>query len=143
LTDPDVLIGEGCGREGGGEDVAGGPVVGEVDGGGRVAVVDLVHSHGRNRQRAGNDVGERRRGRGRRVVGGVGAGDGDAIDGNRLAGHDVIVIERGVGERHVNHIAEKTIVGDGHDRGRVSVVDLVLAGRPDRQRSRSDVGGGG
>ena len=85
-----------------GEDVAGDAVVGERDGRGGGAVVDLVDAGGADGQRPRRDVGGgRRRGVGQGVVAGVGAVIVIAADRDRLAGADVLVGEggRGVGYR--------------------------------------------
>ena len=119
--------------------------------GGGGAVVGLV---------LGGDAADRQRGLGHvagdaarladGVVGCVAAGQGDAGDGDRLAGADVLAVEVRGGSGAV----DRDRVGTDHtgegcvrevdDRGRRCVVGLVLAdGAADRQPLRGDVGAGG
>src|SRR6185369_14072800 len=93
----DVRVGETGAGVAGREAVAGHAVIGQGDGGGRRAIIELVHACGAHDQRPRGDVGGRAGGGIGGVVGDIGAAEGDAADGDGLGRADVLVGETGAG----------------------------------------------
>src|SRR4029079_4577612 len=93
--------------------------------------------------RVRGDVGGGGGGGVRRVVGGVGAADGDPRHRHRLRAAHVLVCEgRGrIGAGDV--VARHPVIGQGHGGDGGAVVDLVVAGGADGQGPGGDVRGGG
>src|ERR671934_125300 len=124
LAVADVLVGEAGAGVGVADHVAAQVVVGERHGGVRGRVVDPVDAVGADGERGRRDVG---RGAGggvlQRVVGGVGAADGDAGHAHRLAVADVLVGEAGAGVGVADHVAAQVVVGERHGGVRGRVVD--------------------
>src|SRR5207253_11511056 len=102
---------------------------------------DLVDAEGRDGQRAGGDVGGRRGSGVEGVVGGVGAADRDAADGDCLGRADVLVGEARQGVAAAEDVTYDPVVAQGGRGGGRAVVDLVHPGGSDVQRPGGDVGG--
>src|SRR5439155_4330472 len=100
--------------------------------GGR-AVIDLVHAGGADRQRPRGDVRRRAGGGVGRVVGRIGATEGDAADTHGLGSADVFVGETGGRVARAQGVAAQAIVREGRCRGSVAVIHLVHTGGADHQ----------
>src|SRR5579871_3148854 len=126
-----------------GEDVAFEAIVRECDRRLRRAVVDLVDAGGGDGQWSCRYVGRGGRGGVERVVRGVRSGDGDAAYRNRFSGAGIFVDEAGGRITVREHVARDAIIGENNGGRSVSVVNLVDAGRRDRQRLSSNARDGG
>src|SRR5439155_16356466 len=74
-----------------------------------------------------------------RVVGRIGAADGDAADVHALGCARVLVGKTGVAVAGAQAVADHAIIREGHRCVGVAVIDFVHAGGADDQRPRGDV----
>src|SRR5262249_31190157 len=121
----DVLIGETGAGGSLAQAVARHAVVRECDGGGRGGIIDLVDTDGSYRQSPRGDVGRCARSTVSRVVGGIGAAEGDAADVDALGSADIFIGEAGLGVGVGQAVAADAVVGQGDGGIGSAVINLI------------------
>src|SRR5206468_1095817 len=97
----------------------------------------------RDRQSLGGDVGRSGGGSIGRVVGRIGAAQGDGAHADSFGGANGLAGEDGAGVAGRQVIAGQAVVRQAHRGAGRAVIDLIGASGADRQSAGGDVGGGG